>query len=44
MGRLFRFLLYLVFFAFLGLVVFAFVGDLSPDRAPVETDITIDVD
>lgn len=42
MGRIFRFLLLVVILGLLGLLGYAYLGDLSPDQreitVPVETD------
>ncbi len=43
MRYIFRLVLMLVFLAALAVLGYAFVGDLSPQRAPVETPITLEV-
>ena len=44
MGRLIKLLLALLCFAFLGLVGFAYLGDLSPEQEDVTQPVTLDVD
>lgn len=40
--RLFKFLLILVVLAIIGLIGFAFLGDLSPDRTEVRIPVELD--
>ena len=44
MGRLVKLVLFLVLLAFLGLVGFAYLGDLSPEKKQVTQPVTLDVD
>jgi hypothetical protein len=44
MGRLFKFLFFLVVLGGLALVGFAYVGDLSPTVTTVTEPVTLDVD
>lgn len=44
MGRLFKTLLVLLVLGFLGLVGYAYLGDLSPDRVEVNEPVTLDVE
>lgn len=40
--RLFKFLLILIVLAIIGLIGFAFLGDLSPDRTEVRIPVELD--
>ena len=42
MGRIFKALLFLIVLAATALVVFAFLGDLSPERGEVSVPVTLD--
>ena len=42
MGRVIRFLLVLIFLAFLGLLGYAFLGDLSAPQTEVTVPVTLD--
>ncbi|WP_095589730.1 hypothetical protein [Actibacterium ureilyticum] len=42
MGRLIKLLLFLIVLAGTALVVFAFLGDLSPQREEVQVPVTLD--
>jgi len=42
--RLFVFLLFLLALGFLGLVGFAYVGDLSPTQSEIREQVTIELD
>lgn len=44
MMRAIKFLLFLGIFGFLGLVGFAYLGDLSPAQSDVSQPVTLDVD
>lgn len=41
MGRIIKAVLWLAVLAFVGLTVYAFVADLSPDQAPVTVPVTL---
>ncbi len=43
MRYIFRFFLMLAILAAITVIGFAYVGDLSPQRSPVETPITLEV-
>ena len=43
MRYIFRFLLMLVVLAAIAVIAYAYVGDLSPQRTPTETPITLEV-
>lgn len=42
--RLFVFLLFVLILGFLGLVGFAYLGDLSPDQSESREQVTIELD
>ena len=44
MGRLFKILFYLLILGFIGLVGFAFLGDLSPRQEVVSEPVELDVE
>lgn len=44
MGRLFMALVFLIILGFIGLVGFAYLGDLSPQERDVSQPVAIDVD
>lgn len=44
MGRIWKALLVLVLLALVGLVGFAYFGDLTPETRDVENPVTLDVD
>lgn len=44
MARLMKALLYLVVLAGIGLVGYAYLGDLTPERQEVSVPVTLDVD
>ncbi|SIO17286.1 hypothetical protein SAMN05444722_0698 [Rhodovulum sp. ES.010] len=44
MFRLLKVLVFLLIIGFVGLVGFAYLGDLSPDQADVTQSLTLDVD
>ena len=44
MGRLLKFLLFLIVLGFLGLVGFAYLGDLRPSQETLEEPVTLNVD
>lgn len=44
MGRLFKLVLFLIVAGFTGIVGFAYLGDLRPDRQQVVQPVTLDVD
>lgn len=43
-GRIFKFLLFLLVVGFIGLTGFAYLGDLSPDQTERREPVTVDVD
>ncbi len=43
MGRLLKLLVFLILLGFIGLVGFAFLSDLSPNREEVTEPVTLDV-
>lgn len=43
MRYIFRFLFLLAVLAAVAIVAYAYIGDLTPQRAPVETPITLEV-
>lgn len=44
MGRLTKFFLYLIVLGFIGLVGFAYLGDLTPEEEAVSEPLDINVD
>lgn len=44
MGRILKALVLLLILGFIGLVGFAYLGDLAPDRQQVNQPVTLDVD
>lgn len=44
MGRLFKALVFLLVVGFIGLVGYAYLGDLAPDRSEISLPVTLDVD
>lgn len=44
MARLIKLVIFLVLLAFLGLVGFAYLGDLSPEKRQISQPVTLDVD
>jgi hypothetical protein len=42
MGRIIKLLLWLAVLGFIGLTGYAYLGDLSPDQAPVSQPVTLD--
>jgi hypothetical protein len=44
MIRIFKAILALAVFGFIGLAIYAYVGDLTPARAPVTHPVTLNVD
>lgn len=44
MGRLFKLVFILVVLGFIGLVGYAYLGDLSPVRSDVKQPVTLNVD
>ena len=44
MGRLFKLVLFLILVAIIGLVGFAYLGDLSPDQEKVTQPVILNVD
>lgn len=44
MGRIFKYLVYLFILAGIGLVGFAYLGNLDPDQQPESISVEIDVD
>lgn len=44
MGRLIKFLIVLILLGFAGLVVYAYVADLSPERHDVQIPVSIPLD
>ncbi len=44
MGKLFKLVLFLIVMGFVGLVGFAYIGDLSPDSTNVKKPVLIDVE
>lgn len=44
MGRLFKLLVFLVLAGFIGLVGYAYLGDISPDQQDVRQPVDLDAD
>ena len=44
MGRLIKFLFFLILLGFIGLVGFAYLGDLRPSQEVIEEPVKLDVD
>ncbi len=44
MGRIWKLVVFVVFLAILGFVGFAYLGDLTPDQAPVVEPVELDAD
>ncbi len=44
LGRLFKALIFLLVLAFIALVGFAYLGDLTPEQSDVAEPVTLDVD
>ena len=44
MGKLFKLVLFLLVMGFVGLIGFAYLGDLSPQQSDTREPVTIDVD
>ena len=44
MGSLLKLLIFLVVMGFIALVVYAYIGDLTPERSDVSQPVTLDVD
>jgi hypothetical protein len=44
MGRLIKLLVFLIVMGFLGLVGFAYLGDLAPEQHETTTPVTLDVE
>jgi len=43
-GKVFKLLLFLAVSGFVGLVGFAYLGDLTPDQTELRAPVTLDVD
>lgn len=43
MGRIFKVLLFLIVLGVIGLVSFAYLGDLSPDQVEMSEPVSLDV-
>ncbi|MGR3289686.1 MAG: hypothetical protein ACU0C9_00610 [Paracoccaceae bacterium] len=43
-GKLFKLVLFLIVVAFVGLIVFAYIGDLSPLQTDARQPVTLDVE
>ncbi|MEE9389407.1 MAG: hypothetical protein V3U96_12450 [Paracoccaceae bacterium] len=44
MGKLFKLVLFLVVMGFVGVIGFAYIGDLSPSQTDTRQPVVIDVD
>jgi hypothetical protein len=44
MGRIWKLVVFVVFLAILGFVGFAYLGDLTPEQAPVVEPVELDAD
>lgn len=44
MKRLFKFLIFLILFGFIGLIGFAYLGNLSPETNEVQIPVTLDAE